>query len=97
MAKHFEDARYYMGRAVEHAKAGVKEEIESAENRVRKLTGREKEVEPEPSRLENLQRELKELEQRVEGETKEAVQNARGRLLAYRKDTEGADEPNGKE
>lgn len=86
MAKHFEDARYYMGRAVEHAKAGVKEELESVEERVRKLTGREKEVEPEPGRLENLQTELRELEQRVEGETKEAVQNARGRLLAYRED-----------
>jgi len=85
MAKHFEDARYYMGRAVEHAKAGVKEELEPLEDRVRELTGREKE-EPEPGRLESLQNELKELEQRVEGDTKEAVQNARGRLLAYRKD-----------
>ena len=88
MAKHFEDARYYMGRAVEHAKAGVKEELEPLEERVRELTGREKDEEPEPSRLESLQAELRELEQRVEGETKEAVQNARGRLLAYRKDRE---------
>lgn len=95
MAKHFEDARYYMGRAVEHAKAGVKEELEPLEDRVRKLTGREKE-EPEPGRLESLQNELKDLEQRVEGETKEAVQNARGRLLAYRTDTD-AEEPNGTE
>jgi len=91
MAKHFEDARYYMGRAVEHAKAGVKEELEPLEDRVRELTGREKEEIPDPSRLENLQQELRELEQRVEGETKEAVQNARGRLLAYRKDTGNAD------
>jgi len=90
MASHFEDARYYMGRAVEHAKAGVKEELEPLEDRVRELTGREKEVIPESSRLEKLQQELKELEQRVEGETKEAVQNARGRLLAYRTDTETA-------
>ena len=90
MASHFEDARYYMGRAVEHAKAGVKEELEPLEDRIRELTGREKEITPEPSRLENLQQELKELEQRVEGDTKEAVQNARGRLLAYRTDTESA-------
>lgn len=88
MASHFEDARYYMGRAVEHAKAGVKEELESLEDRIRELTGREKEVIPDSGRLENIQQELKELEQRVEGDTKEAVQNARGRLLAYRKDTE---------
>lgn len=88
MAKHFEDAKYYMGRAVEHAKAGVKEELEPLEERVRALTGNEKAEEPEPGRLEKLQQELKELEERVEGETKEAVQNARGRLLAYRKDTD---------
>ncbi|AEN05773.1 hypothetical protein Halar_2089 [halophilic archaeon DL31] len=92
MTKHFEDARYYLGRAVEHAKAGVKEELEPLEDRVRKLTGREKAEEPVPSRLESIQQELKELEQRVEGETKEAVQNARGRLLAYRTDTEAAAE-----
>jgi predicted nucleic acid-binding Zn-ribbon protein len=88
MAKHFEDARYYMGRAVDHAKAGVKEELEPLEQRVRELTGKEKEAEPEPSRLEKLQEDLKELEDRAEGEVKEAVQNARGRVLAYREDRE---------
>ncbi|MEF8801016.1 MAG: hypothetical protein V5A38_12685 [Halolamina sp.] len=88
MAKHFEDAKYYMSRAVEHAKAGVKEELEPLEERVRELTGREQEEEPESGRLEKLQQELKQLEERVEGETKEAVQNARGRLLAYREDTD---------
>jgi len=31
MSKHFEDARYYLGRAAEHAKAGVKEELEPVE------------------------------------------------------------------
>ncbi|MFB6220948.1 MAG: hypothetical protein ABEH90_05865 [Halolamina sp.] len=88
MAKHFEDARYYMGRAVDHAKAGVKEELEPLEERVRELTGTETDDEPEPGRLEKLQQDLKELEERVEGEASEAVKNARGRLLAYREDRE---------
>ena len=40
-----------MGRAVEHAKAGVKEELEPLEERVRALTGNEKAEEPEPGRF----------------------------------------------
>lgn len=86
MASHFEDARYYMGRAVDHAKAGVKEELEPLEQRVRELTGTEKE--PEPGRLEKLQTDLKELEGRAEGEAREAVESARGRLAAYREQRE---------
>jgi predicted nucleic acid-binding Zn-ribbon protein len=92
MANHFEDAKYYMGRAAEHAKAGVKEELEPLEERVRELTGNETEEEPEPSRLERLQQDLKDLEERVEGEASEAVKNARGRLLAYREDREDDEE-----
>lgn len=84
MSKHFEDARYYLGRAVEHAKAGMKEELEAAEEKVRTLTGFEADEEPEPSRLEKLQAELKELEGRAEGEAKEAIASARERLQAYR-------------
>ncbi|MFW5939141.1 MAG: DUF7553 family protein [Halolamina sp.] len=84
MASHFEDARYYMGRAVDHAKAGIKEEVESVEQRVRELTGREKE--PEPGRLEKLQADLQELEGRATGEAREAVENARERLTAYREE-----------
>jgi len=86
MASHFEDARYYMGRAVDHAKAGIMEEVEPLEERVRELTGTEKE--PEPSRLEKLQSDLRELEQRAEGEAREAVQNARERVAAYREERE---------
>ncbi|QKY20993.1 hypothetical protein B4589_011635 [Halolamina sp. CBA1230] len=86
MANHFEDARYYMGRAVDHAKAGIKEELEPLEQRVRELTGQEKE--PEPGRLEKLQADLKELEDRASGEAREAVQNARKRVTAYREQRE---------
>ena len=85
MSKHFEDARYYLGRAAEHAKAGVREELEPLERRVREMTGAEDETsEPEPGRLERLQQELDELERRAEGEAKAAVQDARERITAYR-------------
>ncbi|WP_144796677.1 DUF7553 family protein [Halorubrum depositum] len=82
MSKHFEDARYYLGRAAEHAKAGVKEEIEPVEARVKELVGTEEE--PEPSRLDRLQDDLKKLEERAEGEVREAVASARARVKEYR-------------
>ncbi|WP_066417785.1 DUF7553 family protein [Halorubrum aethiopicum] len=85
MSKHFEDARYYLGRAAEHAKAGVKEELAPLQERVSKLVGDEPEEEPEPSRLEKLQTDLKALEERAEGEAREAVKSARERVEAYRK------------
>ncbi len=84
MSKHFEDARYYLGRAAEHAKAGIKEELEPLQERVSKLVGDEPEEEPEPSRLDKLQADLKELEERAEGEAREAVTSARERVEAYR-------------
>ncbi|GAA0717115.1 hypothetical protein J2744_000649 [Halorubrum trapanicum] len=85
MSKHFEDARYYLGRAAEHAKAGVVEELEPVEDRVKELVGREdEEPEPEPSRLDKLQADLKRLEERAEGEAREAVAAARKRVTEYR-------------
>lgn len=82
MSKHFEDARYYLGRATDHAKEGVKEELRPIEERVRRLVGKEKE--PEPSRLEKIEDDLKRLSDQAEGETKEAVQDARQRIADYR-------------
>ncbi|SHG48176.1 DUF7553 family protein [Halobaculum gomorrense] len=82
MSKHFEDARYYLGRAADHAKEGVKEELEPVEDRVREIVGREKE--PEPSRLDRLEADLTELSKKAEGEAKAAVQQARERLDEYR-------------
>ncbi len=63
MSKHFEDARYYLGRAADHAKAGVKEELEPVEARVRELVGRE--TEPDPSRLDRLEADLAEVREAV--------------------------------
>ncbi|ACM57926.1 DUF7553 family protein [Halorubrum lacusprofundi] len=84
MSKHFEDARYYLGRAAEHAKAGVKEELEPVEARVKDLVGIVDDGEPEPSRLDRLQADLKKLEERAEGEAREAVAAARERIVEYR-------------
>ncbi|WP_423995258.1 DUF7553 family protein [Halorubrum trapanicum] len=85
MSKHFEDARYYLGRAAEHAKAGVVEELEPVEARVKEIVGREdEEPEPEASRLDKLQADLKELEERAEGEAREAIASARKRVAEYR-------------
>ena len=93
MSKHFEDARYYLGRAAEHAKEGVKEELEPVEARVKELVGREEdEPEPEPSRLDRIQADLKELEERAEGEAREAVASARKRVKEYRGHDAATDE-----
>jgi hypothetical protein len=78
MNKHFEDAAYYLKRAGETAKAGLSEEIGRAEARVRELTGRE--AEPAPNRLEELRTDLAALQERAEGEAREAIADARERL-----------------
>jgi predicted nucleic acid-binding Zn-ribbon protein len=86
MNKHFEDTLYYLGRAGEHAKEGVMEELDPLEERVRELTGSDEEEEPEPSRLQKLQDDLQELEARAEGEAKTAIADARERIRRYRGD-----------
>jgi hypothetical protein len=82
MNKHFEDARYYLGRAVEHAAEGLREELGPVEERVRELVGAERE--PEPTRVERIQSELRELETRATGKSKEAIHSARQQLAQYR-------------
>lgn len=82
MNKYFEDTRYYLKRAGQTAKKGVKEELEPIESRFRELTGNEEE--PEPSRLDKTRTELKELEAKAEGEAREAIGNARDQLNRYR-------------
>jgi uncharacterized protein YjbJ (UPF0337 family) len=84
MNKHFEDAKYYLKRAGETAKAGVAEEIDPIKERVNDLVDREEGEEPEPGRLEEIKAELKELQTRAEGETREAIGDARDRIDSYR-------------
>jgi hypothetical protein len=82
MNKHFEDARYYLKRAGETATKGVKEELEPVEERFRELTGKEKE--PEPGRLDKVKSDLKDLQQRAEGDAEQAIKDARGKIGDYR-------------
>ena len=87
MNKHFEDARYYLKRAGETAKAGVSEELEPIQERVKELTNREEEAdEPEPGRFDAVRQELKELSEKAEGETREAIDKARAKIDEYRKE-----------
>lgn len=83
MSKHFEDARYYLGRAADHAKEGIKEELAPVQEKVKGIVG-DKEAEPEPSRLDRIQTDLKELEEKAEGEAREAVASARRKIEEYR-------------
>ena len=87
MNKHFEDARYYLKRAGETAKAGVAEELDPIQERVKELTNREEEAdEPEPGRFDAVRQELKELSEKAEGETREAIDKARAKIDEYRRE-----------
>jgi hypothetical protein len=81
MNKHFEDAQYYLKRAGETAAEGIKTELDPLADRVKDIAGIDDE--PEPSRVEKLRGELEELQERAEGETKEAIRNAREGLKRY--------------
>jgi hypothetical protein len=83
MNRHFEDTRYYLKRAGETAKRGVSEELEPIQKRFQTLTGGESE--PEPSRLDGIKADLKEVQGKAEGEAKEAIGEARGKIQRYRK------------
>lgn len=82
MNKHFEDTRYYLKRAGSEAKRGVSEELEPIRERFDNLTGSEEE--PEPSRLDEVRADLKEVQQKAEGEAREAIADARGKIADYR-------------
>ena len=88
MNKHFEDTVYYLKRAGKKAKQGLSEELEPIQERVQELTGEEEE--PEPGRVEKIREDLKELQERAEGETKEAIADARAKLDEYRKDRDSS-------
>ena len=89
MNKHFQDAKYYLKRAGETAKAGVSEELEPIRERVDELVDREEE-EPEPGRFDEVRQDLKELQAKAEGETREAIADARQRIDSSRGDRSDA-------
>ena len=77
MNRHFEDTLYYLKRAGETAKRGLTEEVEPVETKVRELTGRETESEPEPGRVEAARR-------WAVSEAKRAVRGIRETARKYR-------------
>jgi uncharacterized protein involved in exopolysaccharide biosynthesis len=81
MNEHFEDARYYLRRAASTARKGVRKELASLERRLDDLIGDE---DPDRSRVEALRSDLRELQERTEGEARDAIGSARNRLARYR-------------
>ena len=82
MNTYFEETRYHLKRATETATKGLRAELEPVEERFRELTGRE--AEPEPGRLDKIRAELEALQEKAEGETREAIAEARERLEQFR-------------
>ncbi len=80
MNKHFHDSRYYLSRAVEHARLGVTESLEPLVTRVRSRVGRDAEVEPESTRVDRVREDVTALERRAETRVREAVGTARARV-----------------
>ncbi|WP_435359025.1 DUF7553 family protein [Haloarchaeobius sp. DFWS5] len=83
MNRHFEDAQYHLKRAGEHTKAGVKEEFEGIQKKVNELRGIEEE--PEPTRVEKIQADLRESKKKAEGKVKTNAAEARKKIGGYRK------------
>ena len=80
MNKHFDDSRYYLSRAGEHAKLGLSEAAEPYTTRLRELVGRDSEPEPEPTRLEAVRDGVVDLERNAAGQARAVVGNARATL-----------------
>lgn len=78
MNRHFSDAWYYLKRAGSHVRSGLSEELSPAVDRARRAAGRERE--PEPRRMEKVQKELR----RAEHRGKDALRGAKGRIDEYR-------------
>lgn len=78
MNKHFEDALYYFGRAVDHLVVGLSEEFEPFERRAREALGREREEEPEPTRVERIQTTAQTKGKRVVGDARKRLEQYRG-------------------
>jgi hypothetical protein len=74
MNRHFTDAAYYVRRATEEAATGLREELEPATERARKLTGREPEADPStPERV-------RQRASTVEREARQTVRRVRQRI-----------------
>jgi hypothetical protein len=77
MNKHFEDAWYYLGRAFDHLRVGLEEELAPLESAMRERFGWEDE-DDEQTRLDRFRSEIRKVEER------EPVRKARERIEGYR-------------
>lgn len=78
MNKHFEDAWYYLGRALSHLRIGLTEELEPVESAMRERFGWEEDDEMEPqTRLDRFKTEVRKVDT-------EPVRKARERIGEYR-------------
>lgn len=84
MNKHFDDSRYYLSRAAEHARLGVSESLETPVSRVRTLLGRDAEPDAEPGRVESVREDVTALEQRAQTRARGAIGSVRERVGAGR-------------
>lgn len=80
MNKHFDDSRYYLSRAAEHARLGLTESLEPLATRVRTLLGRETEPEPESGRFDGVRQDVTALEGRAETRARGALGSVRDRV-----------------
>jgi hypothetical protein len=79
MNKHFEDAWYYLGRAADHLRIGLEEELEPLEAALRERFGWEEEEDEESqTRLDRFRSELGSVDRRA------PVRKARERFEEYR-------------
>ena len=85
MNKHFEDAWYYLGRAFDHLRIGLEEELAPLESAMRERFGWEGE-DDEQTRLDRFRSEIRKVEER------EPVRTARERIEGYRERVQQAAE-----
>ncbi|MGQ3413418.1 DUF7553 family protein [Natrinema sp. LN54] len=84
MNKHFDDSRYYLSRAAEHARLGLTESLEPLADRVRTYLGRDPEPEPESGRFDGVREDVTALETRATARARGALGSVRDRVTARR-------------
>jgi hypothetical protein len=82
MNKHFEDAWYYLGRAADHLRIGLEEELEPFLAAVQDRVGEGDEAEAEPTGFDRVRTEFKEVRQDPVGTARERYEAYRGRRPA---------------
>ncbi|WP_083902811.1 DUF7553 family protein [Natrinema versiforme] len=82
--KHFDDSRYYLSRAAEHARLGRTESLEPLADRVRTLLGQETDPEPESGRFDGVRQDVSALERRAETRARGALGYVRSRVARDR-------------